>query len=211
MVLRVKWFYSIGEHSVNYQIPQISFKDAKGKPVVLKGMNTYPRQVISAKSMIQVMRHGDIEWVVELQITTEGTTAKVFTQPKYIKKLLHKHKRVFEYLPHGKPPDHGIEHKIELEASTLPITIHPYKHPKIFKDEIYKAFKDLLELDLIRPSSNPFHSLVVIAKNKDGTLRMCIDYRALNKNSIKKQYPIPRIDEPMDELHGSKFFSKIDL
>jgi len=77
MVLGVQWLYSIGEHSVNYQIPQISFKDAEGKSVVLKGMNTYPSQVISAKSMRSVMRHGDIEWAVECQITTEGTTAKV--------------------------------------------------------------------------------------------------------------------------------------
>ena len=61
---------------MNYQIPQISFKDAEGKLVVLKGINTYPNQVIFAKSMRSVMRHGDIEWVVECQITTKGTTAK---------------------------------------------------------------------------------------------------------------------------------------
>ena len=60
LVLVVQWMYSIGEHSMNYQIPQISFKDVEGKPVVLKGINTYPDQVISAKSMISVMRHGDI-------------------------------------------------------------------------------------------------------------------------------------------------------
>ena len=77
MVLGVQWLYSIGEHSVNYQIPQISFKYAEGKSVVLKGMNTYPSQVISAKSMRSVMRHGDIEWAVECQITAKGTTAKV--------------------------------------------------------------------------------------------------------------------------------------
>ena len=150
--------YSIGEHSVNYQIPQISFKDVEGKLVVLKGINTYPNQVISPKSMRYVMRHGDIEWVVEFQINTKGTTAKVSSWPKDIKKLLHKHKRVFEDFPQGRPPDRGIEHMIELEASTLPIKIHPYKYPKRFKDEIEKAIKDLLELGLIRPSSNTFAS-----------------------------------------------------
>ena len=65
MVLGVQWLYSIGEHSMNYKIPQISFKDAKGKPVVLKGMNTYPRQVISANNIRSILKHGDIEWDVE--------------------------------------------------------------------------------------------------------------------------------------------------
>ena len=179
--------------------------------MVLKGMNTYPSQVISAKSMRYVMTHGDIEWDVEFQITIEGTTAKVSSRTKDIKNLLQKHKRVFEDLPHGRPPDRGIEHRIELEAGTLPIKIHPYKHPKRLKDEIEKAIKELLELGLIRPSSSLFASSVVLVKKKDGTLRMCIDYRALNKKTIKNRYPIPRIDELMDELHGANFFSKIDL
>jgi hypothetical protein len=87
----------------------------------------------------------------------------------------------------------------------------PYRHPRRFKDEIEKEIKQLLVMGHIRPSNNPFASSVVLVLKKDGTMRMCIDYRALNKKTIKNRYPIPRIDELMDELHGAVFFSKIDL
>jgi hypothetical protein len=88
---------------------------------------------------------------------------------------------------------------------------HPYHHPRRFKDEIEKAIKELLAMGHIKPSSSPFASSVVLVLKKDGTMRMCIDYRALKKKTIKNWYPIPRIDELMDELHGVVFFSKIDL
>ena len=84
--------------------------------------------------------------------------------------------------------------------------ITPYHHPKKHKDEIEKAIKELLEMGHIRPSKSPFASAIVFVK-KDGTMCMCIDYRALNKKTIKNRYPIPRIDE----LHGACFFNKIDL
>jgi hypothetical protein len=87
----------------------------------------------------------------------------------------------------------------------------PYMNPNKFKDEIEKAIKELLEMGNIRPSSSPFDYSMVLVKKKDGTMRMCIDYRALNKNNIKNMYPIPRIDELLDELHGEIYFSKIDL
>ena len=122
-----------------------------------------------------------------------------------------KYERVFGDLPRGIPLDRGVEHIIELDIGTKPIKMKPYRHPKRIIYLIEEAIKKNLELGLIRPSSSPYASSVVMVKNKDGTLRMCIDFRSLNKKKVKNIYPIPRIDELMDELHGAKFFSKIEL
>jgi hypothetical protein len=98
-----------------------------------------------------------------------------------------------------------------LEEGAKPMITLPYRHPRRFKDEIKKAIKELLAMGHIRPSNSPIASSVVLVLKKDGTMRMCIDYRALNKKTIKNRYPIPRIDEFTDDLHGAVFFSKIDL
>jgi hypothetical protein len=140
--------------------------------------------------------------------TNDGTNKQY---PPNIQRILHKHKWVFEPIPPGKPPDRGFEHIIELEEGAKPVIDTPYRHPKKHKDKIESAIKELLAMGHIRPSSSPFASSVVLVKKKDGTMRMCIDYRALNKRTIKNKYPIRRIDELLDELHGAVYFTKIDL
>jgi hypothetical protein len=127
-----------------------------------------------------------------------------------IRNLLGQHQQVFGSIPPARPPDKGFEHTIELEGAK-PMITPPYHHPRRFKDEIEKAIKELLAMGRIKPSSSPFVSSVVLVLQKDGTMRICINYRALNKKTIKNRYPIPHIDELMDELHGAVFFSKTDL
>jgi hypothetical protein len=118
---------------------------------------------------------------------------------------------VFGSIPPGRLLDRGFEHTIELEVGATPLITMPDRHPKKFKDEIEKAIEELLAMGHIRLNMSPFASSVVLVLKKDDMLWMCIDYRALNKKTIKNRYPIPRIDELMDELHGAVFFTKIDL
>lgn len=122
-----------------------------------------------------------------------------------------KYEKVFSEIPPGRPPDRGIEHIIELEEGAKPVMITPYRHPKRLKDEIERTIKELLAMGHIRPSKSSFASSVVLVKKNDGTLRMCIDYRALNKRTMKNRYPIPHIDELIDELYGACYFTKNDL
>ena len=89
--------------------------------------------------------------------------------------------------------------------------MRPYRHSALQKDVVEKLVQELLNTSLIQPSTSSFSSPVVLVKKKDGTWRMCIDYKALNKNTIKDRYLIPVIEELLDELHGSEWFLKIDL
>ena len=161
--------------------------------------------------MRSILRNEYIEWDVECSITSYKTHLKVSKHHKEIKRLLSKCERVFGDLPLGKPPDKEVEHIIELDIGTQPIKINPYKHPKRIIYDIEEDIKELLDSGLIRPSSIPFASSIVMVKTKDGTLRMCIDFGALNKKTMMNRYPIQRIDNIMDEIHVSKLFSKIDL
>src|SRR5271163_1041392 len=77
-------------------------------------------------------------------------------------------------------------------------------------NELKKQLADLLAKGFIRPSTSPFGAPVLFVHKKEGTLRLCVDYRALNKITIKNRYPLPRIDELMDRLAGAKYFSKIE-
>jgi hypothetical protein len=137
----------------------------------------------------------------------KGTSSILQTYKKYFTSI----RRFFEPIPPGKPPDRGFEHIIELEEGAKSVITTPYRHPKKHKDEIESSIKELLAMGHIRPSSSPFASSIVLVKKKDGTMHMCIDYRALNKKTIKNRYPIPRIDDLLDELHGTVYFTKIDL
>jgi hypothetical protein len=190
---------------------EMSFSGENGKRVTLRGMTSNAPRVVIAKRMEAIFRREDIvfatECLISVQVDKEG-------HPHYshdIQKIIDSHSKVFEPIPLGPPPDRGFEHIIELEEGAKPIITTPYRYPKRHKDEIEKSIKELLDMGHIRPSFSPFASSVVLVKKKDGTMRMCIDYRALNKKTIKNRYPIPQIDELLDELHGAIYFTKIDL
>ncbi|KAL4377300.1 hypothetical protein GQ457_02G023540 [Hibiscus cannabinus] len=119
--------------------------------------------------------------------------------------------RVFpEELP-GLPPDREVEFVIETHADSAPVSISPYRMaPKELK-ELKTQVQELLDRGFIRPSTSPWGAPVLFVKKKDGSLRMCIDYRQLNKMTVKNKYPLPRIDDLFDQLKGATVFSKIDL
>ena len=115
-----------------------------------------------------------------------------------------------EDLP-GLPPDRQVEFRIDLLPGTTPIAKAPYRLAPTEMKELMTQLQELLDKGFIRPSSSPWGAPVLFVKKKDGSMRMCIDYRELNKVTIKNKYPLPRIDDLFDQLQGSSYFSKIDL
>ncbi|KAL8119581.1 hypothetical protein AgCh_016907 [Apium graveolens] len=111
----------------------------------------------------------------------------------------------------GLPPDREIEFVIDLAPGTEPVSKAPYRMAPVEMKELAKQLQELLEKGVIRPSISPWGAPVLFVKKKDGSMRLCIDYRELNKLTIKNKYPLPRIDDLFDQLKGAKHFSKIDL
>ena len=115
-----------------------------------------------------------------------------------------------EELP-GLPPHREIEFSIDVVPGAIPASITPYRMAPLELKELKFQLQELLEKGFIRPSVSPWGAPVLFVKKKDGTLRLCIDYRQLNKLTIKNKYPLPRIDDLFDQLKGASIFSKIDL
>jgi hypothetical protein len=115
-----------------------------------------------------------------------------------------------EELP-GMPPDRDIEFSIELLPGTAPISKRPYRMDVKDLVELKKQIEELLKKGFICPSSSPWGALVLFVNKKDGSRRMCVDYRSLNEVTIKNKYPLPRIEDLFDQMRGAKVFSKIDL
>ena len=115
-----------------------------------------------------------------------------------------------EELP-GFPPHREIEFSIDVVPGATPASITPYRMAPLELKESKLQLQELLEKRFIQPSVSPWGAPVVFVKKKDGTLRLCIDYRQLNKLTVKNKYPLPRIDDFFDQLKNANIFSKIDL
>lgn len=113
--------------------------------------------------------------------------------------------------PTGLPPSRTVDHKIETLPGSTPPSRSPYRLSQPELDELQKQLTHLVEQGWIRPSTSPYGAPILFVKKKNGSLRMCVDYRALNRITIKNKYPLPHIGELLDRLSGAKFFTKLDL
>jgi hypothetical protein len=124
--------------------------------------------------------------------------------------VLDKFQDVFD-MPKALPPHKEYDHTIPLLPGSTLVNSRPYRYSPLHKDEIERQVKALLESELITKSTFPFSSPVLLVQKKDDTWRFCVDYRRLNSLTIKNKFPMPLIEEILDELTGSCYFSRLDF
>eukprot|EP00877_Chromochloris_zofingiensis_P000206 jgi/Chrzof1/10186/Cz04g31320.t1 len=130
--------------------------------------------------------------------------------PVAVEALLNEFADVFQERS-GTPAVHDVHHTIELQEGAKPPYRQPYRMSTAELVELKKQLTELLDKGWIRPSSSAFGAPVLFARKKDGTLRLCIDYRALNAVTVKNRYPLPRIDELFDTVRGASVYTRLDL
>lgn len=207
VILGVQWLRTLGTCVVDWEKNEWSFC-YQGKQVLLRGDPSLHGNV-SLKTFSPERR------VQKKGISMEVKSVEKMTEteemiPSTVAQTLQQYEAVFQK-PKGLPPLRGREHSIVLQDNSKPISVRPYRYPHAHKEIMEVLVREMLEEGLIRPSTSPYSSPVLLVKKKDKSHRFCVDYRAVNRATIQDKYPIPMIDQLLDELHGAQWFTKLDL
>ncbi|CAI5461758.1 unnamed protein product [Closterium sp. Yama58-4] len=190
----------------------------KGRVTLAKWAEPEPMTTrVNAITLKRAIKRGAQGYAVQLyEVVASEKIADIDTLcaavPDDVASIIRRYPEIFaDDLPDGLPPQRPEDHRIELEPGAKPTVRSQWRLSQPELDELRKQLDYLLSKGFIRPSTSPYAAPILFTPKKDGGLRMCIDYRALNRITIKSRYPIPRADDLLDQLRGARFFSKIDL
>ncbi|GKV20109.1 hypothetical protein SLEP1_g30273 [Rubroshorea leprosula] len=165
-------------------------------------------RVLSAIQVSRGIKRGEDTYLAALK---EYSTSSLDV-PQEVHGILHEFEDVMPpELPKKLPPQREVDHAIELDPGSKPPAMGLYRMAPPELEELWKQLKELLDAGFIRPSKAPYGAPMLFQKKHDKTLRMCIDYRALNKITVKNKYPIPLIDDLFDKHGKARWFTKLDL
>jgi hypothetical protein len=222
MVLGMEWLRTLGPLAADFSIPKISFKHndtditIAGDPKTLRTLSTYHHlcHLVQTNSIASIhlltFQPTNTPELTTVNKDKESFNTLLSTLPTKIQNILKLYPTIFQP-PHGLPPQRSHDHQIPLQPNTTPINIKPYRYPHSQKEAMTTIIKDMLKDGIIKPSTSPYSSPVLLVRKKDGTWRFCVDYRALNAVTVRDRFPIPTIDELFDELGSASIFTKIDL
>jgi hypothetical protein len=223
------WCLLLGQEWLRKARAVISYADLtirgysrKGRPFVLRCAESKPVAgsdcqnlsvlVLSAIQAKRLVRKGCKGFLsIVTQVPSGDDVAEAV--PPSVKDILHEFEDVFpDEVPELPPERPGVKHTIPLlDPQSKPPSRPLYRLSRAELAEAERQVKLLLERGYIEPSTSPYGAPILFVQKKDGSLRMVIDYRALNKITIKNKYPMPRIDDALDELQGATMFTSLDL
>ncbi|PKA46982.1 putative mitochondrial protein [Apostasia shenzhenica] len=220
MILGVQWLSELG--MVNWDFKNLTMKFTLNRnPIILRGTRIPFLQVVSEKQLDKAILnsttaiylcfcYSQVHSINPSFSSYNPMNALNTQQQGELDMLLEFYVDIFME-PRGLPPHRAQDHQIILKEGTDPINVKPYRYPALQKAAIERLIMEMKDAGIIRDSASPFSSPIVLIKKKDGSWRLCVDYRELNSKTIRDRFPIPVIEELLDELHGSTYFSKLDL
>jgi hypothetical protein len=213
VILGMDWLenQNNGKMWVNWKKKTMRFRH-EGARITLRGVQPQLEQcsAVSAQNLKSLIKKGEVYQILELYNIGENTVSISEHIPAAIQQVVQEYNKLFEE-PHSLPPQRKFDHQIPLIPGTTPVNCRPYRYAPYQKNEIEQQVQDMLKRGIIQESTSLFASPVLLVRKKDGTWRFCVDYRGLNCITIKNKYPMPVVDELLDELAGAKWFTKIDL
>ncbi|XP_024035559.1 uncharacterized protein LOC112096363 [Citrus clementina] len=207
IVLGTQWLRTLGQIMWDFAKLQMSFIIAN-KEIVLRGESIADDKLVGEVEVNREVRKCKKGMVLQLS-SVQNITMMNQHSPS-LQKLLEEFDDVFGE-PKGLPLSRNHDHKIPLKVGSEPVCVKPYRYPHFQKTEIEKIVADLLSTVVIKSNNSPYSSPVILVKKHDGSWRMCVDYRALNKITINDKFPILVIDELLDELNGATIFFEAGL
>ena len=182
-----------------------SFVTSNGENVEIPGRSGHnPLRVVKANKLVKGFQKGLPIYILKLNKPEKKPEGE---EPEW----LQEYQDIFPDELTSLPPDRELVHEIELIPGAQPVARAPYKMSPSESLELKNQVNQLLEQGFIKPSVLPWGAPVLFQKKKDGTFRLCINFRGLNQCTVRNKYPLPRIDELLDCLGKAKVFSKIDL
>ena len=208
VILGVKWLRTLGGIYFNYDNHVMRLK-LGNTTITLRGYPYLERSAISLKTMFQELQREKFGYLVQIK-PVEATICNHSPMPEALQGILQQFKDIIQ-LPSRLPPQRGHGHAIVPKEGTNPINVSPFRYPQAQKDEIERLVGEMLATRIIRPSHSPFSIPMLLVKKKDGSWRFYVGYHALNRVTVPNKFPIPIIEELLDELGGAIVFSKLDL
>jgi hypothetical protein len=207
IVLGFEWLHTLGPILMDFKELTMQFQH-EGQKYQFQGLTTGSPEIISSHHMEKILKKCHSGIISQLHSIQAVETPLVHPE---LQAILSKHQTVFS-TPQGLPSSHGVhDHSIPIVPGSLPPNFLPYLHTFAQRNEIEKILQELLQVGVICSNTRPYSSHVVMVLKKEGTWCMCHDFSALNKLTIKDKFPIPVIDDLLDELSGAQYFTKLDL